>query len=322
MAGLAIPLGGLLTSMRPLRAYAIDIAGSMAGIVAFTAPVGRRHLAADLVRDRRDPALAARPGRRPEPALARDGHLDGRRAGDRARRGDPRRRLVALLPAARVPGRRRQRARRERRAAPGDAARRPVEGLVLRADLPLVPGSPLRAGPHRGRRQRHRHRAPAVARRGLHRRGRDRPGHPGDRRPRPSRPAVLGPAGPSLRRRRPGVRAQRDRHVRPGHLRAAGFAHAREHVGEPAPRVVPVHEPGVRERARPPGPGRDLRPVQLLPRAVAGPEDGRHAPEQLRHARRSSGSTRSSATPPRPSPTAPASPRSPGPRRPATTSTG
>jgi SAM-dependent methyltransferase len=36
MAGLAIPLGGLLTSMRPLRAYAIDIAGSMAGILAFT----------------------------------------------------------------------------------------------------------------------------------------------------------------------------------------------------------------------------------------------------------------------------------------------
>ena len=36
MAGLAIPLGALLTSMRPLRAYAIDIAGSMAGIVAFT----------------------------------------------------------------------------------------------------------------------------------------------------------------------------------------------------------------------------------------------------------------------------------------------
>jgi SAM-dependent methyltransferase len=36
MAGLAIPLGGLLTSMRPLKAYAIDIAGSMLGIAAFT----------------------------------------------------------------------------------------------------------------------------------------------------------------------------------------------------------------------------------------------------------------------------------------------
>jgi SAM-dependent methyltransferase len=36
MAGLAIPLGGLLVSMPPLRAYAIDILGSMAGIVAFT----------------------------------------------------------------------------------------------------------------------------------------------------------------------------------------------------------------------------------------------------------------------------------------------
>ncbi len=37
MAGLAVPLGGLLTAMPPLRAYAIDIAGSMAGIAAFTA---------------------------------------------------------------------------------------------------------------------------------------------------------------------------------------------------------------------------------------------------------------------------------------------
>jgi hypothetical protein len=36
MAGLAIPLGALLTAMPPLRAYAIDIAGSMVGIAAFT----------------------------------------------------------------------------------------------------------------------------------------------------------------------------------------------------------------------------------------------------------------------------------------------
>ena len=36
MAGLAIPLGGLLTSMQPLKAYAIDILGSMTGIAAFT----------------------------------------------------------------------------------------------------------------------------------------------------------------------------------------------------------------------------------------------------------------------------------------------
>jgi hypothetical protein len=37
MAALAMPLGPLLRSMPPLRAYAIDIGGSMAGIVAFTA---------------------------------------------------------------------------------------------------------------------------------------------------------------------------------------------------------------------------------------------------------------------------------------------
>ena len=36
MAGLAVPLGGLLKSMPPLRAYTWDIAGSMAGIAAFT----------------------------------------------------------------------------------------------------------------------------------------------------------------------------------------------------------------------------------------------------------------------------------------------
>jgi hypothetical protein len=36
MASLAIPLGGLLNSMPPLRAYATDIIGSMAGVAAFT----------------------------------------------------------------------------------------------------------------------------------------------------------------------------------------------------------------------------------------------------------------------------------------------
>lgn len=36
MAGLAVPLGRLLTSMPPLRAYAVDIMGSMMGIAAFT----------------------------------------------------------------------------------------------------------------------------------------------------------------------------------------------------------------------------------------------------------------------------------------------
>jgi hypothetical protein len=36
LAGLAVPLGGLLRSMVPLRAYAWDITGSMVGIAAFT----------------------------------------------------------------------------------------------------------------------------------------------------------------------------------------------------------------------------------------------------------------------------------------------
>ena len=37
MAGLAVPLGSLLTAMPPLRAYTIDIVGSMTGIALFTA---------------------------------------------------------------------------------------------------------------------------------------------------------------------------------------------------------------------------------------------------------------------------------------------
>jgi hypothetical protein len=40
MASLAVPLGGLLKSMPPLRAYTFDIAGSMAGIAAFTVLCG------------------------------------------------------------------------------------------------------------------------------------------------------------------------------------------------------------------------------------------------------------------------------------------
>ena len=36
MAGLAIPLGGLLKSMPPLKAYSIDILGSMTGVALFT----------------------------------------------------------------------------------------------------------------------------------------------------------------------------------------------------------------------------------------------------------------------------------------------
>ena len=36
MAGLAVPLGRLLTSMPPLKAYAIDIVGSMTGVALFT----------------------------------------------------------------------------------------------------------------------------------------------------------------------------------------------------------------------------------------------------------------------------------------------
>ena len=35
MATLALPLGGLLRSLPPLRAYAVDISGSLAGIAGF-----------------------------------------------------------------------------------------------------------------------------------------------------------------------------------------------------------------------------------------------------------------------------------------------
>ena len=44
MAGLAVPLGGLLKAMPPLSAYRWDIAGSLAGIAGFTllSALGRR----------------------------------------------------------------------------------------------------------------------------------------------------------------------------------------------------------------------------------------------------------------------------------------
>ena len=79
MAALALPLGGLFRSMPPLRAYAIDIIGSLTGIAAFTAlsfvGVGPGRLDWSSLR----PGRAARPcSRGITRVVARLGGRDGR----------------------------------------------------------------------------------------------------------------------------------------------------------------------------------------------------------------------------------------------------
>ena len=107
MASVAMPLGPLLRSMPPLRAYAIDIGGSMVGILGFTvlAYLGTGPTAWFVV-DR--PARAvARAGRRA------DAMVVARRDGDARRHrrssalvGGEQGRLVAVLPDLGLPGRR------------------------------------------------------------------------------------------------------------------------------------------------------------------------------------------------------------------------
>ena len=104
MATLALPLGPLLKSMPPLKAYGIDITGSLAGIASFTILSALGTEPARLVHRRRDhrpgpragpPALVVQPGQRrglgrgSDPCLPTGpGQLEGH--------------LVAVLPHRRV----------------------------------------------------------------------------------------------------------------------------------------------------------------------------------------------------------------------------
>ena len=211
---LAMPLGPLLRSMPPLRAYAIDIAGSMA-------------------RHRRASRSCRRPGRRRSSGSSSSAVLaPAAGAWARARRrgrSSPARRWSASSSSLVVA-----------RPTPAtiwspyyriDAYQRPAtascdvnvngiphqallarsdgaEGAVLRPGLQVVPGPDVRRRADRRRRLRHGRRARARAGRQARRRGRDRPGDPADRRRPPPRPPLRGPAGHAPHQRRPGVPAQ------------------------------------------------------------------------------------------------------------------
>ena len=256
---LALPLGRLLTSMPPLRAYAIDIGGSMTGIAAFTAAVRPRRrrrpsgsrssaiLCSACSRWARRHPLVAR--------LRRRCSLGTVVLVDRSSR-DPTTTWSSVLP--------------DRRASRGDGLRgststasrtrrcsRSTRRRSPRSTTSSTSGSRtgLRQRPDRRRRDRHgRRRRPRPRRRSTSTRSRstrrssrsasrDHPDHPYED-PRVTR----------YDRRRPGVPAQHRRAVRPRHLRPAGLADARQHDREHPPRVVPVHERGVRVGPRPPAP--------------------------------------------------------------------
>ncbi len=194
------------------------------------------------------------------------------------------RHLVAVLPDQLVHGAERPRSpHRRRHPAPGASpGRRGGHRGVLRAGLPLVPGQDLSRGPDRRRGQRLGRCDRAGARRGAHRRGRDRPEAPGDRPRAPSQPALLRSARHAVRQRWPRLPAQQRQEVRPDHLRPARLADAGQPAVEHPARVVPVHRRGVPQRPRPPQRRRDLRPLQLLPRRVAGEQAGHDARGRVR----------------------------------------
>ena len=252
LATLALPLGPLLKSMPPLKAYAIDIVGSMTGIAAFTilsalgtSPLVWFAIAVALV-------VALELGRRLSLwTLVNVGALAVVvLARARPHAGQPERDLVALLPHRLV---RRsdgpQAPHRRRHPAPGAPPGRPArtssrstsrsttgsrtgqfdEVLIVGAGS----GSDVAIALSTGRRP--------------HRRGRDRPAAPADRPRGAPRPAVFDdPRVTPHRQRRPRIPAHHRQEIRPGHLRAARLADAGQPAGRRAARVVPVHRAGVR----------------------------------------------------------------------------
>ncbi len=83
------------------------------------------------------------------------------------------------------------------------------------------------------------------------------------------RPALLRSSRGRPHHRRAGVPRALGRTLRPHPARAARLAHAGGGPVVAATRELPVHQAGDRGGARPPHPGRGVRDVQLLPRAVA-----------------------------------------------------
>ncbi len=103
MAGLAIPLGGLLKSMPPLKAYAIDILGSMTGVAAFTILSAAGTPPIRVVLRRRRPGLVDGSRVRAASVFSRHGSLARRRprVGLRQHAVEPD--MVAVLPHRGIP---------------------------------------------------------------------------------------------------------------------------------------------------------------------------------------------------------------------------
>ena len=266
MASLALPLGPLLRSMPPLRAYAIDIArldarhrrrsrvlaflgtgptawfvviGVLLLLLALGAgptPVVRRRRRRDGPRHRRErrwsQSRARTSGRRTTGSRPTSADLD---AGlDRPGR----RRPPYYLSVDGIPH---QQIWDSKQAASSD---------LHRQAYALVPGPGVRSRPDHRRRVRDRTSALALAQgRQARRRRRDRPAARPDRPRLPPGGRLQRPAGHRPRQRRPGVPERLAREVRPDHLRADRLADPGQLDGRRPARVVPVHR-GVAARPR------------------------------------------------------------------------
>ena len=248
MAALAIPLGPLLRSMPPLQAYALGhrrLDGRASP--AFTILSGARHAADRLVR-RRSRVLArcsaaSAPGcagvarSRPWPLGARSSSSSSRRDA-RAEIWSPYYRINT------VPRRRRRAAhQRQRHPAPGAppgrrAPKEPFYDQVYDWFPDRTYDEVLIVGAGSGTDV-----AIALANGAEpRRRGRDRPGDPAARHRVPSRTTrTTTRASPAIENDGRAFLRGTDKQVRPGHLRPARLADARQHDGEHPARVVPVH---------------------------------------------------------------------------------
>ena len=124
MAGLAVPLGRLLTSMPPLKAYSDRHPRLDDGRRAVHAPVRDGYAADRVVRRRGRARIAHGPGNRARTTIDRHGGVPGRRHAHPVRQRAAEPDVVALLPDRPVFRRRDPGDRRQRHPAPGDVADR------------------------------------------------------------------------------------------------------------------------------------------------------------------------------------------------------
>ena len=197
--------------------------------------------------------------------------------------------MVAVLPhRSDAAAERHVHALRRRHSAPAlIRAGRSRGGAFLLAGLSLASRSTVPARAHRRRRIRDRCRRGHRAQRRLDRRGGDRSRDRGHRSRAASAASLRGSAGARHDQRRAELPLEHRPALRPHRLRPARFADAGVGHGEPPAGVVPLHRGGVRASALASDEGRRIRPLQLLPRAVAAGEDRDDAARPVR--RRTSG---------------------------------